>query len=212
MHFPKALAFTLPSLFLACAPGSGAPAASPASAPPASASPAPASATAEPAASAAVPAAATAAPAAGGAAASTEPAAPEGFAVFTANELKAFGKALAAKMNDKKSASESLGKYGNHSALVGHREGPGEVEYHETMADFFVVQEGEARLVVGGTMENAATRSPGEIRGTAITGGITRNLKPGDIVHIPPKVPHQLLLSPGSQFTYFVVKVESPKP
>jgi uncharacterized RmlC-like cupin family protein len=32
----------------------------------------------------------------------------------------------------------------------------------------------------------------------------------GDVVHIPVKVPHQLLVEPGKQFTYFVVKVDTP--
>jgi mannose-6-phosphate isomerase-like protein (cupin superfamily) len=137
---------------------------------------------------------------------------PDGFAVFSASELKAQGQRLAPKMNEKKSASESLGKFGNHSALIGHREGSGEAELHETQADFFVVQEGEARLVVGGTIDNATIKSPGEIRGSSIAGGVTRNLKSGDVVHIPPKVPHQLLLDPGAQFTYLVIKVDAPKP
>jgi uncharacterized RmlC-like cupin family protein len=138
--------------------------------------------------------------------------APEGFAVFSAAELKAQGKRLATKLNESKSASDSLGKYVNHSILIGRREASGQAELHETQADLFVVQEGEARLVVGGTIEKPAVQSPGEIRGTTITGGVTRSLKPGDIVHIPPRVPHQLLLEPGAQFTYFIVKVDSPKP
>lgn len=184
MHAKSVIAFVVPSLMFACAAGSGAPPTAPVG----------------------TPAAATAV----GESRATDTG-PEGFAVYTPGELKEWGKKLAPKMNDKKSASEPLGKFGTHSTLIGHREGSGEVEYHETLADFFVVQEGEARLVVGGTMENPVTKSPGEIRGTAITGGHTRQIKPGDIVHIPARMPHQLLLEPGAQFTYFVIKVDSPK-
>jgi mannose-6-phosphate isomerase-like protein (cupin superfamily) len=185
MHANSIIAFVAPPLMFACAAGTNPPPATPAP----------------------TPAAAMVATATTGTAGS----APEGFAVYTPSELKDLGKRLASKMNDQQSASEPLGKFGNHSTLIGHREGSGEAEFHENLADFFVVQEGEARLVVGGTIDNAATKSPGEIRGTAITGGYTRALKPGDIVHIPARMPHQLLLEPGAPFTYFVIKVESPK-
>ena len=201
MRSQTALAFVVPCWLLACGAGSGAPAGAPSGA---SAQPAATNAAAP------TPAAATTPPASAGARAADG--SPEGFAVYSASDLKEHGKRLAPKMNDKKSASEPLGKFGNHSTLIGHREGSGEAEFHEILADFFVVEEGEARLVVGGTIDNPVTKSPGEIRGTAITGGVTRNLKPGDIVHIPAKMPHQLLLEPGAQFTYFVIKVETPKP
>jgi mannose-6-phosphate isomerase-like protein (cupin superfamily) len=202
MRSPSALLFIVPAWFTACAPTSSAPPASP----PVATTPATTTAAAT---SASTPAAATTSSSVGTAESAPGP---EGFAVFSANELKALGKSLAPKMNEKKSASEPLGKYGNHAAQLGHREGSGEAEFHEAKADFFVVQEGEARLVVGGTVDNPTQQSPGEIRGPSITGGVTRNLKSGDIVHIPPRVPHQLLLDPGSQFTYFVIKVDSPKP
>jgi hypothetical protein len=32
----------------------------------------------------------------------------------------------------------------------------------------------------------------------------------GDIVHIPAKTAHQLLVAPGKVFTYFVIKVDVP--
>jgi hypothetical protein len=47
------------------------------------------------------------------------------------------------------------------------------------------------------------------MRGSGITGGTTQQLEPGSIVHIGTMVPHQLLLTPGNSFTYFVVKVKS---
>jgi quercetin dioxygenase-like cupin family protein len=38
-------------------------------------------------------------------------------------------------------------------------------------------------------------------------GGTSHKLAAGDVVHIPANTPHQLLVEPGTQFTYFVVKV-----
>jgi len=75
--------------------------------------------------------------------------------------------------------------------------------------DVWIVQAGEATLIVGGTMIQPKTVKPHEIRGTSIEGGETKHLKPGDIVHIPVKVPHQLKIATGKTFTYLVIKVDS---
>jgi mannose-6-phosphate isomerase-like protein (cupin superfamily) len=137
--------------------------------------------------------------------------APAGVVVWPAADLKAYGKKLAPKMNERKVATERLATYGNHYTLIAHREGDGEAELHEREADFFVVQSGAATLVVGGEMVNGKTTAPNEVRGPSIKGGERKALAPGDVVHIPPKVPHQLLVGAGTEFTYFVIKViETP--
>jgi hypothetical protein len=134
---------------------------------------------------------------------------PAGFAVWKGAELKGFEKKLSAKIDEKKLAGETLGKYGNHTVGVTHREGSGEAELHETQADILVGETGEATLVVGGTIVEPKTASPHEVRGSSIKGGMRKRFGPGDIVHIPAKTPHQLLLDPGKQFTYAVVKIDS---
>jgi mannose-6-phosphate isomerase-like protein (cupin superfamily) len=208
MNSTSALALILPSLLFGCAATSAAPPPASASSPPA---PVASNQGATTAAATTLPVSPSTGAVARGASADVS-ATPEGFVVFSASELKAYGARLAPKMSEKKSASESLGKFGNHSMLIGHREGSGEAELHENLVDFFVVQEGEARLVVGGTIDSGVVQSPGEIRGPSITGGITRNLRVGDIVHIPAKLPHQLFLEPGTKLTYFVIKVDALKP
>jgi mannose-6-phosphate isomerase-like protein (cupin superfamily) len=130
--------------------------------------------------------------------------------VWPAAELKAYGKKLSPKMNPKKLALEEFPAFGNHFALVAHREADGESELHEKHADMFVVQTGEATLVTGGEIVGGKTTAPGEIRGTSISGGQKRPIAPGDIVHIPVRTPHQVLVAPGKEFTYFVIKVETP--
>ena len=75
---------------------------------------------------------------------------PPAFILWKSAELKGFSKTLAPKMNDKKVATQTLASYGNYSFMVAHREGTGEAEYHAKQADIFVVQSGEATLVVGG--------------------------------------------------------------
>jgi len=133
---------------------------------------------------------------------------PPGFTLWKASDLKAEEKKLAGKMSDKKVASETLASYGNHLTMLAHREGDGEVEVHDKMADVFYVVSGEASLIVGGTVVGGHTTAPGETRGTSITGGEKKVLGAGDAVHIPAKVPHQMLVANGKKITYFVVKVE----
>ena len=54
---------------------------------------------------------------------------------------------LAPKINDKKVASQALTSFGNYNFQIAHREGSGEGEYHEKMADVLFVKSGEATLV-----------------------------------------------------------------
>jgi mannose-6-phosphate isomerase-like protein (cupin superfamily) len=135
--------------------------------------------------------------------------APSGYQHWSATELKGFEKKLSPKVDAHKVATEQLANYGNHTTMVAHREASGEAELHERMADLFVVQSGVATLLVGGEMVDGKTTAPGEVRGPSIRGGVKQKLAAGDIVHIPAKIPHQLLLDSGRKFTYFVMKVES---
>ena len=133
---------------------------------------------------------------------------PKGFAHWTSGELQAFGAKLAPKINAQKIATERLGNFGDHSFLIAHREGNGEAEVHETQNDVMVIESGEATLVVGGTVVNPRTTAPHEIRGPSIEGGEKVAVAPGDVLHIPVKVPHQMLVEAGKQVTYFVVKID----
>jgi mannose-6-phosphate isomerase-like protein (cupin superfamily) len=134
-------------------------------------------------------------------------AAPEGFRHWSASELKAYEQKLAAQMGAQQAATEQLGQFGRHSMLMAHRQASGEAEVHESVADVFIVQTGEGVLVVGGVLVEGRTLSPGELRGKAIEGGEKRRLEAGDVAQIPAGVPHQMLVEPGRQVTYLVVKI-----
>jgi mannose-6-phosphate isomerase-like protein (cupin superfamily) len=136
---------------------------------------------------------------------------PAGFAIWHAPELRSLEKKLAAKLDPKvKAASEQIAKYDNHALVLAHRQASGEAELHEQQVDIFIVESGEGSLKVGGSVEGGKTTGPGEVRGTSIQGGETVKLAAGDVVHIPAKTPHQVLLAPGQQITYLVVKVDTP--
>ena len=103
---------------------------------------------------------------------------------------------------------EQLADYPHDSFLWVHREGDGAVEWHETQADVFFVQSGSAILLLGGMMLNAETVGPHEKRNGSIQGGTRVKLSPGDVVRIPPRVPHQVLLEGSHEFNYWVIKVK----
>jgi mannose-6-phosphate isomerase-like protein (cupin superfamily) len=109
-----------------------------------------------------------------------------------------------------KGAPSPAPKFANHGLSVSHRDKDGVAEMHEKQTDIMVVQSGEAKLTVGGTLVGQTTASPGELRGTAIKDGVTKTLGAGDVIHIPSNMPHQFFIDKGKQITYFVVKVDNP--
>jgi mannose-6-phosphate isomerase-like protein (cupin superfamily) len=105
-------------------------------------------------------------------------------------------------------ASAKLNEYPNHYTMIALRHKDGGAEIHENFADFFLVVQGSATLVTGGTVEDGKEVSPGEIRGTFVRNGTSMTLNPGDVVHIPATVPHQMLVPDGSTIIYFVIKIK----
>jgi hypothetical protein len=132
---------------------------------------------------------------------------PAGYKYWSASQLLEAEKALAPKMSGRKVASERVGSFGNHYALILHREASGEAELHQHQADVMVIQSGNATLIVGGTIPKARTTTPGEIRGPSIDGGKRQKISAGDILHVASKTAHQILIEPGQQLNYFTLKV-----
>jgi uncharacterized RmlC-like cupin family protein len=130
---------------------------------------------------------------------------PSGFAVYTSAELQS--KAKAAKIDEHKVGLDRVANWGNHSLLLVHREGDGEVEIHENQVDVINVISGEGTLLIGGTTVGGHQTAPGEIRGKSLTGATSHKMAPGDFFHVPAKVPHQMLVP--KDLVIEVVKVDS---
>jgi mannose-6-phosphate isomerase-like protein (cupin superfamily) len=118
-------------------------------------------------------------------------------------------KELAAKGEG--SASETLEKYPHHYTMLAYRQHSGGGEVHQNFADVFFVLDGHATVITGGSLVEAKTTAPGEMRGTSVDGGSRQDLKAGDVVHIPAGMPHQTLVADGESVVYFVVKVEESR-
>jgi mannose-6-phosphate isomerase-like protein (cupin superfamily) len=135
---------------------------------------------------------------------------PSGFEQWTSKSLAPVIADLATEApNDPhRFAVRQLADYPNDGFLLVHRTADGAVEWHETQADVFFVQSGTATLVLGGKYINGETVGPHEKRNGSIAGGMRRKMSAGDVVRIPPRVPHQVLLEGAAAFDYFVVKVK----
>lgn len=99
----------------------------------------------------------------------------------------------------------------DHASIMVRRTKSGSPELHEAFDDIYVVQDGAAVLVHGGTCEGARTVEPGELRDGAIRGGTRQPPAPGDVVVVPADVPHQVEVEPGNTFIYHVLKVRRGK-
>jgi mannose-6-phosphate isomerase-like protein (cupin superfamily) len=84
----------------------------------------------------------------------------------------------------------------------------GQGELHQHMNDYFLVLDGAATEVVGGTIEGGKDTAPGEIRGDKVVGGTDHLLHKGDVVYIPAGTPHHTIIPKGTVFTYFMIKVK----
>lgn len=94
----------------------------------------------------------------------------------------------------------------NYRVHAGFRDQSGLPEVHEHDTDIFHILEGSATFVTGGVLVDQTTSAPGELQGKEIRGGETQQLVKGDVVVIPPKVPHWFKEVPDT-IKYFVVKV-----
>ena len=136
--------------------------------------------------------------------------APDGFQHWTSASLSDLEQQLKADAasNPHHIATKRLADYPNDLFMLSRREADGIVEWHENQADIFFVQSGSATLVVGGTVVGGEEVEPHEKRNGTIQGGVRRTLNPGDVVRIPARVPHQILLEGAKGFTYFVIKIK----
>ena len=79
----------------------------------------------------------------------------------------------------------------DHGLIVlAQRRTAGEVEVHEKTNHVFIIVEGEATFVTGGTLVGARETAPGQTRAASVQGGVVHHLTKGDVITIPAKTPH----------------------
>jgi mannose-6-phosphate isomerase-like protein (cupin superfamily) len=93
--------------------------------------------------------------------------------------------------------------------VLANRREAGAVEYHEYTNHIFVMVDGEATFIAGGTMVGAKQISPGQMTGTSIEGGETFHLSKGDVITIPAKTPHWWKEISTKTVGYYAINIES---
>jgi mannose-6-phosphate isomerase-like protein (cupin superfamily) len=109
-------------------------------------------------------------------------------AYFGHGDIENIWKNLEAKQVINKRVLEG-GKYSINIRIIKETSPP---LIHGTSADVWVMEEGSAIAVTGGTLLNQKKTNPAvdDISGTAIEGGTEQPFMPGDILYVPPGVPH----------------------
>jgi mannose-6-phosphate isomerase-like protein (cupin superfamily) len=96
---------------------------------------------------------------------------------------------------------------GTFSVNVRHIAGSETALQHGRIAEVWVVREGTGIVATGGTLVNPKPgATAGEFSGSSITGGVEREIKAGDLVFIPPGVPHGIKQSKA--ITYLNIRFE----
>jgi mannose-6-phosphate isomerase-like protein (cupin superfamily) len=86
-----------------------------------------------------------------------------------------------AEMKAQKRATTRLLEGGAYSLNARHQVGSEAPRIHKSIIELYLVQDGAGTLVTGGA-----------IVGEAIRGGVERAVKAGDVIFIPPGVPHAI--------------------
>jgi mannose-6-phosphate isomerase-like protein (cupin superfamily) len=92
--------------------------------------------------------------------------------------------------------------------ILANRRGAGEVEVHDKTNHIFIIVEGEATFVTGGTLVGAKNTAPGQIRAASVQGGQTHQLRKGDVITIPAKTPHWWKEVSTKTIAYYAINTE----
>jgi len=93
--------------------------------------------------------------------------------------------------------------------ILANRREAGDAEYHEHTNHIFIMVEGEATIITGGTMVGAKQTAPDQKRAKALEGGETYHLTKGDVITIPAKTPHWWKEVPSKTVAYYAINIES---
>lgn len=133
---------------------------------------------------------------------------PPDYAFWSAMVVEEVADRLEESLGDKALVWETVGNYDGHSVYLVLRGKTGTAEIHETESDVQISVRGRATSVMGGELLNPEQLPRKQIRGSSIQDGLERELGPGDIMHIPPGLPHQLLIEASESYMYLLIKID----
>jgi mannose-6-phosphate isomerase-like protein (cupin superfamily) len=115
---------------------------------------------------------------------------------------------VAAEITAKGQITQRVLEGGTFSVNVRHIAGAETALQHGKIAEVWVVREGTGTVATGGTLVDPKPGAvAGELSGSGIRSGVERVIKAGDLVFIPPGVPHGIKESKG--ITYLNIRFET---
>jgi mannose-6-phosphate isomerase-like protein (cupin superfamily) len=102
--------------------------------------------------------------------------------------------------------------YRPHSMSIVLREGYTQPEIHQLKWDIYVVLEGSGTVLMGGLRTNWRPDLPAEQQRPELEGAEAFRVTAGDMVHIPARVWHQLVLEEGESMLYALININEPAP
>ena len=97
----------------------------------------------------------------------------------------------------------------DHGLIVlAQRRVAGEVEVHAKTNHVFIIVEGEATLITGGTLVSPRQTAPDQTRAASVNGGEVHHLTKGDVITIPAKTPHWFKEVPTQTIAYYAINLE----
>ena len=99
----------------------------------------------------------------------------------------------------------------SHHVAVEYRRSSTPPMVHTRMAEFFYVVDGEADLILGGTLINPTCRNSSNLAGDGVEGGVPHHVKKGTYILVPENTVHYFTNIDKKQgMTVLVVHVPSP--
>jgi mannose-6-phosphate isomerase-like protein (cupin superfamily) len=93
--------------------------------------------------------------------------------------------------------------------VLAQRRGAGEAELHKKTNHVFIIVEGEATFVTGGTLVGAKETEPDQVRAPSVQGGTTHRLTKGDVITVPANTPHWWKEVSSKTIAYYGVNTEN---
>ena len=94
-----------------------------------------------------------------------------------------------------------------HYVQIIHRAGFTHPEIHATKWDIYVILDGSGTVLIGGDRVNWIDGLPPEEQSPRLDGAEEFPVTEGDMVHVPARVWHQMLVEPGASITYALINV-----
>ena len=132
----------------------------------------------------------------------------DGYLCWDSAYIQEVADRLEEQLGDKALVWETVGNYDGHSIYLVLRGRTSPAELHETESDVQIGVRGTALSIVGGELVDSVSRPRKQQRGSSIVGGQRKKTSPGDLMHIPPGVPHQLIIDAEEPYLYLLFKLD----